>query len=238
MTRTAVVTGASRGLGAALATELSRRGYGLAICATTTPTLEGAFCRAVDVADDEAMQRFARDASAALGPIDLWINNAAILGPIGPLRTSDADSWRRCVDVNLVGIANGIRAFLAHRRPGGGSLVNIASRVATTPSPGLSAYTATKAAVVAVTKCVAEEERGSGLRAIVVLPPSIDTDMQNTLLAQDEASFPDVEASLRRKREGGVVPAILEAVVIVDAVLRDDHAPVVDLTTFAVKPSS
>jgi NAD(P)-dependent dehydrogenase (short-subunit alcohol dehydrogenase family) len=84
----AVVTGASRGLGAALARELAERGFDLALCATSEPVFPGAMCRSFDVADADAVDRFGADVARELGPIDLWINNAGVLGPIGPLSAS------------------------------------------------------------------------------------------------------------------------------------------------------
>jgi benzil reductase ((S)-benzoin forming) len=228
----AVVTGASRGLGAALGRDLLARGFDVGLCATTEPPLEGVIRAVLDVSDARAVECFAADVARDAGPLDVWINNAGVLGPMGPLRDSDAQDWKRCIDVNLQGVVNGTRAFLAHRRTGRATLINIASRAATAPAPGLAAYGATKAAVVALTMSVAEEEKSSGLRAFVVLPPSIDTDMQNTLLSQDETVFPQVEMSRQRKRDGGVLPAAIAANEILSAVL--DGPPnvttVLDLT--------
>lgn len=227
----AVVTGASRGLGAALLEDLRVRGYEVAGCATgaTDPHLSQ-----VDVADASAVDRFASVVFAGSGPIDLWINNAAVIGPIGPLGKQsgpDADAWRRCVEVNVLGVVNGARSFLAHRSERA-TLVNIASRAATFPAPGIAAYSATKAAVVALTIAVAEEEGGSGLSAHVVLPPSVDTDMQNTLLTSDPADFPHVVHSLERKRKGEVLPATEASRIILEAILDQDNRGnvVLDLT--------
>lgn len=225
-----VVTGASRGLGAALAAELRARGFDLALCATTLPDVEDALCRRVDVADGEAVEAFAAEAARELGPLEVWINNAAILGPVGPFAANDPDDWRRCIEVNVHGVVNGTRALLAHRHQASATLLNIASRVAPDPAPGLSAYSASKAAVVAFTVSVAEELRDSGLRAIAVLPPSVDTDMQDTLLNQDESAFPHVGRSRQRQREGGVLPPDVAARAVLDAVFDAAAGPVVDLT--------
>lgn len=229
----AVMTGASRGIGAAMADDLASRGYTLALCATSQSPRDGALCRSFDVADADAVERFASDVERELGPIDLWINNAAVLGPIGPVRSTDPDEWERCFRVNVGGVANGTRSFLAHRNPERATLVNMASRAAVSPGAGIAAYSATKAAVVALTLAVAREE--DDVEALVVLPPSVDTDMQNTLLAQDEAAFPDVEVSRARQRAGGVLPAAFAARAILDAVLQHDGGdPVIDLTALAV----
>jgi len=125
------------------------------------------------VAADE-VDAFAAAAQSELGRIDLWINNAAVLGPIGPVRSVDSTAWRRAVDVNLNGTFNGSRAFLANASDSG-VLVNIASRAGTRSAAGLSAYSATKAGVIALSTAIAEEQADTGLRTIVVIPPSIDT---------------------------------------------------------------
>jgi NAD(P)-dependent dehydrogenase (short-subunit alcohol dehydrogenase family) len=220
----------------AFARELSIRRFALGLCATTRPVFEGAYCAALDVTDGPAVDRFAGDVARELGPIDVWINNAAVLGPIGPVRTSDRDAWRRCIDVNIQGVVNASRAFLAQRRAGAGTLVNIASRAAVAPAAGLAAYSATKAAVVALTIAIAEEERGSCLRAVAVLPPSVNTDMQDALLSQDDSVFPHVHLSRQRKRDGGVLPAAVAAKRILEAVLADDQAAstVVDLSALTI----
>ncbi|MCU1462355.1 MAG: short-chain dehydrogenase/reductase [Acidimicrobiales bacterium] len=226
----AVVTGARRGLGSALAHELAGRGYALAVCATTAPDFPGALCRAVDVANEAAVEQFATEAFSQFGRIDLWINNAGILGPVGLLGSTDSDAWSRCFEVNVLGTVNGSRAFLA-RRSTGGTLVNIASRAGVDGAPGLAAYSATKAGVIALTKSIAAEEHATALRALVVIPPSIDTDMQHTLLAQDESAFPGVVQSRARRDVGGILSATSAARAILDVVLNaDSRGPVLDLT--------
>ncbi len=213
-----------------MAAELLGRGYSLAACATARPSITGALCAALDVSDADAVERFASDVEREIGPIDLWINNAGILGPIGPLRMSDPSDWDDCLRVNVLGVANGMRSFLRHCDREA-TLVNIASRAATTPVAGLAAYSATKAAVVALTVSADKEERATGVRLLAVLPPSVDTDMQNTLLSQDERVFPDVGLSKQRKLEGGVLAAPMAARLILDAVGQSDgRSPLIDLT--------
>jgi NAD(P)-dependent dehydrogenase (short-subunit alcohol dehydrogenase family) len=227
----AVVTGASRGLGAALASDLASRGFALGLCATSEPAAHGALCAAVDVADATAVERFAADVAGTIGPIDLWINNAGILGPVGWMRTVAAGGIERCINVNLLGVINGTRAFLTHRSTGHATLVNIASKAGVTGAPGLAVHSATKAAVIALTTSVAQEEHGSGLRAFAILPPAVDTDLQNVLLSQDETDFPLVRQVRQRKRDGEVVAPDVAAAWILDGAFADHDRPtVVDLT--------
>lgn len=114
-----------------------------------TEDLTGAV-RRVDVADAGAVEAFAAEVVQTLGPIDLWINNAGVLGPVGPIRDTSNEHWRRCVEINLFDVLFGSRAFLAHRS-GHATLINIASRVAANGAAGLAAYSATKSAVVSLT---------------------------------------------------------------------------------------
>jgi len=217
----AVVTGASRGLGAALTDALIDRGFRVAACAKSAPPRDAALVRAIDVTDGRATERFASDVHRELGPIDLWINNAGVIGPIGPLRTTDAEDWRRCLDVNVLGTSNGSRSFLNHCSSGA-TLLNIASRAGVRPTAGLAAYSCSKAAVIALTTSIAAEEGDAFVR--VVLPPSIDTDMQDQLLAQDVAAFPGVVDSRHRRDLGQIVSASEAARLILGAVLDERHA--------------
>ena len=192
--------------------------------------MSGALCRAVDVGRPAEVEDFAAETLERFGRIDLWINNAGILGPIGRLGSTEPDAWTRCFEVNLLGTVNGSRAFLA-RRSEGGTLVNIASRAGVHGAAGLAAYSAMKGGVIAFTRSVAAEEQASALRVFVVIPPSIDTDMQDTLLAQDEAAVPSVVESRARRGDGSITSAESAARAILDAVFDvDSRGPVLDLT--------
>lgn len=223
----AVVTGASRGLGQALVQELSSRGFAVAGCSRRGSAAD---VEAVDVGGAVEVERFATRVHDQLGPIDLWINNAGVVGPIGPLRSSSAVGWVAAVETNLLGTVNGCRAFLAHHASRG-TLVNLASRAGVSAAPGLAAYSATKAAVIALTLAVAAEESDAGLRTVVVIPPSIGTDMQEELLGQEPGVFPGVIESRGRRERGEIVTPALAAARIITAVLDERHDGVVlDLT--------
>ena len=226
MTAVAVVTGASRGLGAALANALIDRGHQVAVCATSVPSAPGAALRrAVDVRDTAALDEFASDVRAKLGPIDTWINNAAVLGPLGPVRTTAHSDWELAVAVNLLGAVAGTRAFLAPgRRSRAALLVNVASRAARRGAPGLAAYCATKAALLSLTESVAEEEEAGGLRVIAVIPPSIDTDMQHAILSTDPRVLPTALDARGRRESEEIVPPAVAAAMILEA-LQPDAAP-------------
>ena len=217
--RVAVVTGASRGLGAGLAVHFAASGLHLGLCARHRPVLaartrptaqdgrivssEAPVLSAVDVTDRDAVAGFAQAVVARFGRIDLWVNNAGLLGPIGPLALADPDAIRRTIDVNVTGVLNGSAVFAEHvrSRPGEGVLVNISSGAATNPYEGWAAYGATKAAVDQLTRVMALEEARHGLAAYALSPGLVDTDMQAAIRATDESAFPEVGRFRRAAEE-------------------------------------
>ena len=219
--RVAVVTGASRGLGAGLALYFAGEGMHLGLCARHRPVLaartrptahdghvvssEAPVLSAVDVTDRDALARFAAAVIAAFGRIDLWVNNAGLLGPIGPLAAAAGGSAEiaRTIEVNVTGVLHGTAVFAEHvrAREGTGTLVNISSGAATNPYEGWAAYCASKAAVDQLTRVVALEEARHGLAAYAVSPGLVDTDMQAAIRATDRASFPQVDRFRRAATE-------------------------------------
>jgi len=204
--RTAVITGASRGLGAGLAGAFRERGLRLGLCARSAPVLADApdvLAARLDVRDPAAVAAFAADVEARFGAIDLWINNAGLLEPIAPVRDVEPAAARAHLEVNVLGVLLGTQAFVRHlrRRGGEGVLVNISSGAAQRPYAGWSVYCAGKAAVERLTECVALEEAAQGLRAYAVAPGVIDTDMQALIRATPAARFPDAPRFVERKRE-------------------------------------
>jgi benzil reductase ((S)-benzoin forming) len=203
--RVAVVTGASRGLGAGLGTYFASAGLRLGLCARHRPDVpsppgravasvpaDEAVTAAVDVTDFDALAAFADAVVDRFGRIDLWINNAGVLDPIGPLVDAAADVVAGHVATNVTGVAYGTMLFARHvaGRAGGGVLVNVSSGAAVHPYAGLAVYSATKAAVDALTAAVAQEEARHGLRAHAVTPGHVDTAMQAAMRATDDARFP------------------------------------------------
>jgi NAD(P)-dependent dehydrogenase (short-subunit alcohol dehydrogenase family) len=207
----AVITGASRGIGAGIAAHLADRGFALGVCARTVPVVRHraaafafALTAAVDVVDPESVDRFADAVVDRFGRIDLWINNAGVLDPIGPLADADPGALARNIATNVLGVTNGTATFARHvrGRPGTGSLVNVSSGAATKPYRGWAAYCASKAAVEMLTEVVGLEERAAGLLAYAVAPGVVDTDMQALIRTMPPGVFPDVER-FRRLRDDG-----------------------------------
>ena len=206
--RCAVVTGASRGLGAGIAEELAARGLRLGLCSRSQPALsEGASVLAerVDVRDEKALEAFAQRVAERFGGIDLWINNAGVLAPIGPVRALEVADFREHVDINLTGAFLGTRTYLRHLRAErrAGVLINISSGAAWSAYAGWGAYCAGKAAVERLTECVALEEAEQGVRAYSVAPGVVDTDMQALIRECTPEQFPSVERFHELKRDDG-----------------------------------
>jgi NAD(P)-dependent dehydrogenase (short-subunit alcohol dehydrogenase family) len=205
--RTAVITGASRGLGAGLARAFAERGLRLGLCARSASVLpegEDVVAARLDVRDAAAVAAFAARVEERLGAIELWVNNAGVLEPIAPLREVEPGAARLHLEVNVLGVLHGSQAFVRQlrKRGGEGVLVNISSGAAQHPYAGWSVYCAAKAAVERLTECVALEEAAHGLRAHAIAPGVIDTDMQALIRATPSALFPEVGRFLERKREG------------------------------------
>ncbi|WP_435286402.1 SDR family NAD(P)-dependent oxidoreductase [Streptomyces bacillaris] len=169
--RTALITGGASGLGAAAAERL--RGEGVQV---TTLDLAGADV-AADVTDAEELSRLA----AEIGPLDILVNSAGIVGPNAPLLQTTPEQWRHVLDVNVVGTVNAMRAFVpGMRKRGWGRVVNFASMAGKDGNPNLSVYSASKAAVIALTKSAGKELATSGVLVNVITPAVIATPMNDS----------------------------------------------------------
>lgn len=180
----AVVTGAARGIGALLARKLAARGARLALVGLEPEALEQAAAsleteaRAwyADVTDQEEMRRIAAEVQAHFGKVDVVVANAGVASG-GPFTDSDPDSWRRVIEVNLIGGAVTARAFLPSLTASRGYFLQIASLAAITPAPMMSAYCASKSGVEAFAHCLRAEVGHRGVRVGVGYLSWTDTDM-------------------------------------------------------------
>ncbi len=184
--KTAVVTGAGSGIGRSIAKLLGQRGAVVHVVDRDSPSAEAvagqvcaaggdAVAHAVDVADAEAMTRLA-DSIFQGGPVDLLFNNAGI-GHAGSVVDTTLSDWHRLIDVNLMGVVHGLHAFLprllAQERPV--HIVNTASMAGLVPNPGMASYSATKAAVVALSEALEGELAGTDVSVSVLCPGVINT---------------------------------------------------------------
>ena len=193
--KVALVTGASRGIGAAAARALSQAGAAVvlaardeAACATLQAEIEAAGGQAVacacDVAEAAQVEAAVALAVQRFGRIDILINNAGVIDPIAPLAEADAAAWGRLIDVNVKGVFHGLRHALPPMiAQGSGVVVNISSGAATRPLEGWSAYCASKAAVLMLTRAAQAEAGPAGVRVVGLSPGTVATDMQRTIKA-------------------------------------------------------
>jgi NAD(P)-dependent dehydrogenase (short-subunit alcohol dehydrogenase family) len=227
-----LITGASSGVGAGLAEEFSRAGVQLGLCARRPPVLpdgDGVVARQLDVTDLAAVEAFCAEVAAEFGPIDLWINNAGLLGPVMPLRDTDPAEIAPVLDVNVMGVIHGSRTFIRHRRAvgGGGVLVNISSGAAQQAPASWLAYGASKAAVDNLTNVVQLEERDSGLRAYAIAPGMMESGMQVQLRATPAEQFPAKQRFLDAKEHNLFNSPAWVARHILDIAFGDARPPVV-----------
>lgn len=186
-----VITGGSRGLGLGMGQAMQRWGLRVALCARTTPALEGALCASVDVTDAAQVSAFAERVIDELGGIDLWIHNAGVLEPIRFVRDLDPDELLQHWRVNVLGVLHGSQAFVRYLRREGrsGTSITVSSGAASKPYAAWGAYCSGKAGAERLTEVLAVEE-AEHLRAFSVAPGVVDTAMQATLRGLTEEEFP------------------------------------------------
>jgi benzil reductase ((S)-benzoin forming) len=179
-----------------MAAHFAARGLVLGLCSRGAPALTGeaVVAHELDVADDDAVARFAHEVEGRFGHIDLWINNAGVLEPVVFVRDLVPAAFERHWRINVGGVLNGSRAYLRHLHASGraGVLVNISSGAALKGYAGWGAYCAAKAAVDRLSECMALEEQAFGTRVYAVAPGVIDTAMQQTIRGMSEEQFPMV----------------------------------------------
>lgn len=221
------ITGASRGLGAGLARVAARAGARLALCSRAAPELaagERVLATQLDVTDAAALERFAAAAFARFGTVDLWINNAGMLEPIGPLRSLDPAAVHALLDANVLGVAYGSRAYVRelHRRDAHGVLINVSSGAGRKAYYGWTIYCATKAAVDRLSESLALEE-APRLAVFSVAPGLIDTAMQSAIRAKSADEFAEVQ----RFREAHAAHALQAPEQVAEKLLRFAFDPAV-----------
>jgi NAD(P)-dependent dehydrogenase (short-subunit alcohol dehydrogenase family) len=215
-TTTALITGASAGLGRALAIELARRGATVVLVARhdgpladVVATIRASGGRAhgivADVGDKDAIHKIAGQAQAVAGAIDLLVNNASDLGPT-PLRLlldTECEDLERVLAVGLVGPFRLTKVIAAHMAlRGGGTVVNLSSDAAVSAYPRWGAYGVTKAALDHLTRIWAAELEPHGVKLFAVDPGEMDTAMHRAAIPDaDPASLADPAVVARRLAE-------------------------------------
>lgn len=175
MTRTAIVTGGLSGLGAATAERLRADGirvHTLDLAAAPEGDPHAADHHQLDISDDTAVAAVAE----RVGPVDILVTCAGIVGPNKPLLETTADEWRRTIDVNVMGTVASIRAFAPGMvAKGWGRIVTVSSMAGKDGNPNLAAYSASKGAVIALTKSLGKELAQTGVLVNVITPAVLAT---------------------------------------------------------------
>jgi NAD(P)-dependent dehydrogenase (short-subunit alcohol dehydrogenase family) len=218
--RSALITGASMGLGLAIARAYVEAGANVIICARTHGPLdealsvltdlaaEGQVVAAVtgDVADPADADRLVAAGVERLGQLQVLVNNAGVYGPKGAIDEVEWGPWAEAIRVNLLGSVLMARAVLPHfRAQRYGKIVQLSGGGATAPLPRISAYAASKAAVVRFAETLAEEVRGTGIDVNSIAPGALNTRLLQEVLeaGPDRVGTEFYERAVRQAAEGG-----------------------------------
>ncbi len=189
--KTALITGASRGIGAATAREFARLGANVMLSARSESDIvalaaeinaDGGKAAAVpcDVSDLSQVKAMVATCVSTFGSLDILVNNAGAIDPIERLDNSDPIGWAKVIDINVNGVYYGMREALPHMKSGG-TILTIGSGAGTNALEAWSAYCTSKAAVHHLNKCLDKEERENGIRALVLSPGTVATEMQRAI---------------------------------------------------------
>lgn len=223
--KVAIVTGGGRGIGKVIARAFAAEGASVVIAARTEREIQGSaaeiqaatrmpcLAHRCDVSDPWEVQRLVDAARGAFGRVDVLVNNAGTYGPIGPLVELDPAEWRRAVEVNLLGTVYASRAVLPHfLDQRSGRIVNLAGAGIGGPSvtPRISAYAASKAAVVQFTESLAKELESWNVRVNAIAPGAVTTEITEAVIAAgpERAGREFYERNVRQREHGGDSPEL------------------------------
>lgn len=188
-----LITGASRGIGAATARHMASLGGRVVLLARSIQAIESqaqsirsqggkALALACDVADAYSLEQAVTQTQQSFGAVDVLVNNAGVIDPIAKLHDTDPEAWSRAIDVNIKGVYLASRAVIPGMLEAGqGTIINISSGAAYSALEGWSAYCASKAAVLSLTRSLHKEYADRGLRALGLSPGTVATAMQDRI---------------------------------------------------------
>ena len=214
----AIVTGASRGIGKAIALTFGREGAKVAVTARTTKALEAladqlnqtgveALAVTAYLAVETDLERIVEELQGRFGHIDILVNNAAIIHPSMDLVDFDAKVWRQVIEVNLTAAALLTKAVLPHMiAQRSGKIINISSRGGRKGGKGRSAYRVTKAGLISLTESVAAEVKSYGIDVNCICPGGVDTEGYREVFGDSEGK---VNRKLMRPEEIAEVAVFL-----------------------------
>ena len=217
--RASIITGASVGLGAAIAERFAAEGSSMMLCARNGDELEKQRARlaqthpgiavhgiVADIAKEADVDRLFAAAEKALGKVDILVNNAGIYGPMGSIDQVDWNHWVDAIAINLTGCVYCARKAVQMFKPRGyGKILNLSGGGATNPLPGISAYAASKAAIVRFTETLALEVKADRIDVNAVAPGALATRLTDQLLAAgpDKVGAALHERMTKLKADGG-----------------------------------
>ncbi|MDF4483203.1 SDR family oxidoreductase [Vibrio parahaemolyticus] len=190
MKKLVVITGASSGIGEAIARRFSEEGHPLLLVARRVERLEAlnlpnTLCEKVDVTDQASLITAIEKAEAQFGPADVLVNNAGVM-LLGQIDTQDAAEWKRMFDVNVLGLLNGMHSVLTSMKArNSGTIINISSIAGKKTFPDHAAYCGTKFAVHAISENVREEVASSNVRVTTIAPGAVETELLSHTTSQD-----------------------------------------------------
>lgn len=187
--KTAVITGASRGIGAAVARKLAHYGANVALLARSDADIkhlaseigEKALPIVCDVSDYKRVKAAMTQCAEHFGGIDICVNNAGIIDPIARIEDLDPAHWRQVLDINVNGVYYCLHAVYPHMKNRGGVIINLSSGAALNAQEGWSHYCASKAAVLSLTKNAHKEWASQGIRVVGLSPGTVATHMQEVI---------------------------------------------------------
>lgn len=229
--KTVLVTGASRGIGAAAARAFAGAGANVALIARSAPEIsliakeigEKAIAIPCDVSDYTAVKAAIDQTIAQFGSLDVLVNNAGMVDPIGHLQDTDPTIWSQTIDINLKGVMYGMHAAMpAMIAQGGGTIINISSGAAHGPVEGWSAYCSSKAGVYMLTRAADKEARDKGLRILGLSPGTVATQMQREIKASGINPISQLDWSVHIPPEWPAQALLWMCTPEADAYLGDD----------------
>jgi len=224
--RNALITGGSQGLGKVIAEHFLREGANVVICARNAKELcatrdelaakypaRKVLAHTCDVANETQVNELVAFARQGLGSLEALVLNAGIYGPMGPTESVSLEEWRRALDINLFGVLLPCRAVIPHfKKAGAGKIVVLSGGGATNPLPNISAYAASKAAVVRLMETLAEELRPFQVEVNAIAPGALATRLVDEVLAAGpERVGAAFFAKNKQWKENGAVPLELGA---------------------------
>ena len=191
-----LITGAAGGIGLAAARKYAAEGAKVALVDLKLDALEqaagdmdGALLLSADVSSEDDVKDYIAKTVEAFGRIDVFVNNAGINGDFKPITDQTVDNYRKVLDINVIGVALGLKHVVAQmKKQGGGAIVNTASNGGLLGAPGMSAYVASKHAVIGINKSVALEVAGDNIRVNAVCPSGVDTQIMRSIEENATAS--------------------------------------------------